>query len=190
MIKYLVGYILKTEALLMLLPCLVALVYREKTGYYFLFGSVICALVGYLISRKKPDNTVFYLKEGCVTTALSWIALSFFGCLPFYLSGEIPKFIDALFETISGFTTTGASILSDVEVLSHCTLFWRSFTHWIGGMGVLVFVLAILPNSEGQNIYLLKAESTGPQVGKLVSKVRFTARILYIIYFYSFKIFW
>lgn len=183
MIKYLVGYILKTEALLMLLPCLVALVYREKTGYYFLFGSVICALAGYLISRKKPDNTVFYLKEGCVTTALSWIALSFFGCLPFYLSGEIPKFIDALFETISGFTTTGASILSDVEVLSHCTLFWRSFTHWIGGMGVLVFILAIMPMTNGSSMNLMKAESPGPSVGKLVPKVRQTARILYIIYF-------
>lgn len=183
MIKYLVGYILKTEALLMLLPCLVALVYREKTGYYFLFGSVICALAGYLISRKKPDNTVFYLKEGCVTTALSWIALSFFGCLPFYLSGEIPKFIDALFETISGFTTTGASILSDIEVLSHCTLFWRSFTHWIGGMGVLVFILAIMPMTNGSSMNLMKAESPGPSVGKLVPKVRQTARILYIIYF-------
>lgn len=183
MIKYLVGYILKTEALLMLLPCLVALVYREKTGYYFLFASVICALAGYLISRKKPDNTVFYLKEGCVTTALSWIALSFFGCLPFYLSGEIPKFIDALFETISGFTTTGASILSDVEVLSHCTLFWRSFTHWIGGMGVLVFILAIMPMTNGSSMNLMKAESPGPSVGKLVPKVRQTARILYIIYF-------
>lgn len=182
MIKYLLGYLLKTEALLMLLPCLVAVIYQEKTGFYYLFGATLCALVGFLISRKKPDNTVIYLKEGCITTALSWIAMSFFGCLPFYLSKEIPNFIDALFETISGFTTTGASILSDVEVLSHTALFWRSFTHWIGGMGVLVFILAIMPMTNGSSMNLMKAESPGPSVGKLVPKVRSTARILYLIY--------
>ena len=131
----------------------------------------------------KPKNKSMFIREGFVIVGLAWIVMSLFGALPFTLSGEIPHYIDALFETISGFTTTGASILNDVEAMSKSMLFWRSFTHWIGGMGVLVFVLAILPNSEGQNIYLLKAESTGPQVGKLVSKVRFTARILYIIYF-------
>ncbi len=135
------------------------------------------------MTRKKPKSQVFYLKEGCITTSLSWILLSFFGCLPFYLSKEIPSFTDALFETISGFTTTGASILNDVEALSHCALFWRSFTHWIGGMGVLVFLLAVIPLSGGSHINLMRAESPGPSVGKLVPKIRYTARILYVIYF-------
>ena len=134
-------------------------------------------------TRKRPKSQVFYLKEGCITTSLSWILLSFFGCLPFYLSKEIPSFTDALFETISGFTTTGASILNDVEALSHCALFWRSFTHWIGGMGVLVFLLAVIPLSGGSHINLMRAESPGPSVGKLVPKIRYTARILYVIYF-------
>ena len=182
MIKYLLGFLLKTEGVLMLLPCVVALIYQEKEGYYYLFGATLCVIVGFVLSRKKPNNTVFYLKEGCITTALSWILMSLFGCLPFYLSGEIPNFINALFETISGFTTTGASILSDVEALSHCALFWRSFTHWIGGMGVLVFLLAIMPMTNGSSMNLMKAESPGPSVGKLVPKIRSTARILYLIY--------
>ena len=126
---------------------------------------------------------MFYLKEGCVATALSWIVLSVFGAMPFYLTGEIPSMTDALFETISGFTTTGASILSDVEALSKTTLFWRSFTHWIGGMGVLVFLLAVIQMTGGSNINLMKAESPGPSVGKLVPKMKHTARILYGIYF-------
>lgn len=134
------------------------------------------------MTHRKPQSTVFYLKEGCVITALSWIFLSLFGCIPFVISGEIPSFTDALFETISGFTTTGASILSEVESLSHCSLFWRSFTHWIGGMGVLVFLLAIVPMSGGSHINLMRAESPGPSVGKLVPKVKHTARILYGIY--------
>ncbi len=132
---------------------------------------------------KPPKSQVFYLKEGCIATALSWIILSFFGCLPFYLSGEIPSLTDALFETVSGFTTTGASILNNVEGLSYCALFWRSFTHWIGGIGVLVFLLAVIPLSGGSHINLMRAESPGPSVGKLVPKIRYTARILYIIYF-------
>mgnify|MGYP003305631441 CR=1 FL=1 len=131
---------------------------------------------------KKPDDTVFYLKEGCVATALSWIVLSLSGAIPFILTGEIPHFTDALFETVSGFTTTGSSILSDVEALSYSSLMWRSFTHWIGGMGVLVFLLAVIPMSGGSNINLMKAESPGPSVGKLVPKIRSTARILYMIY--------
>lgn len=132
--------------------------------------------------RKKPDESIFYLKEGCIATALGWIMMSLYGCLPFVLTGEIPCFTDALFETVSGFTTTGASILSDVEALSYCSLFWRSFTHWIGGMGVLVFLLTILLLSGGSHINLMRAESPGPSVGKLVPKVKHTARILYIIY--------
>ena len=171
------------EGILMLLPCLTAVIYREKEGFYYLMTACLCALLGILMSFRKPSNHVFYLKEGCITTALSWIFLSFFGCLPFWATGEIPSFTDALFETISGFTTTGASILSDVEALSHCSLIWRSFTHWIGGMGVLVFLLAIIPLSGGSHINLMRAESPGPSVGKLVPKVKSTAQILYLIYF-------
>lgn len=182
-IRFILGYVLKIEAILMLLPCLVAVIYQEKEGLYFLLVAFLCGFLGWLMTRKKPDNYVFYLKEGCVSTALSWIFLSFFGCLPFWFSREIPSFTDALFETVSGFTTTGASILSDVEALSHCITFWRSFTHWIGGMGVLVFLLAIIPLSGGSHINLMRAESPGPSVGKLVPKVKYTARILYLIYF-------
>ncbi|MGN0325638.1 MAG: TrkH family potassium uptake protein [Lachnospiraceae bacterium] len=183
MIRYILGYVLKIEAALMLLPCLVALIYREQEGWYYLAVAAGGLLLGVLATWKKPVNSVFYLKEGCVSTALSWIILSLLGCLPFCLTGEIPDFTDALFETISGFTTTGASILSDVEALSHTSLFWRSFTHWIGGMGVLVFLLAIIPMSGGSNINLMRAESPGPSVGKLVPKMRYTAQILYLIYF-------
>ncbi len=171
------------EGVLFLIPCLTALIYLETEGFYYLAVALICILIGWIMRRKKPANNVFYLKEGCVTTALSWIFLSFFGCLPFVFTGEIPFLPDALFETISGFTTTGASILSDVEALSHCSIIWRSFTHWIGGMGVLVFLLAIIPMSGGSHINLMRAESPGPSVGKLVPKVKSTAQILYIIYF-------
>lgn len=182
-IRYILGHVLKIEALVLLLPCFVAFIYKEEAGISFFITFLICAVLGIIMTRKKPKTFVFYLKEGCVTTSLSWIILSLFGCLPFVISGEIPSFTDALFETISGFTTTGASILSDVESLSYCTLFWRSFTHWIGGMGVLVFLLAIIPLTGGSHINLMRAESPGPSVGKLVPKVRYTARILYIIYF-------
>ena len=182
-IRYILGHVLRIEALLMLLPCLVAVIYQEPQGIVY-FGTVIVTfLFGFLLSMRKPKNSVFFLKEGCVATSLSWIAMSFFGCMPFVLTGEILSFTDAMFETISGFTTTGASILSNVEALSHCSLFWRSFTHWIGGMGVLVFLLAILPLSGGSHMNLMKAESPGPSVGKLVPKVRSTAIILYSIYF-------
>lgn len=171
------------EGVLFLIPCLTALIYLETEGFCYLAVALICILIGWIMRRKKPANNVFYLKEGCVTTALSWIFLSFFGCLPFVFTGEIPFLPDALFETISGFTTTGASILSDVEALSHCSIIWRCFTHWIGGMGVLVFLLAIIPMSGGSHINLMRAESPGPSVGKLVPKVKSTAQILYIIYF-------
>ena len=181
-IRFILGNVLKTEAILLLLPCLIALIYTEPEGIWYLPVAAACFLLGLLMTIRKPANNVFYLKEGCITTALSWIFLSLFGCLPFYLTGEIPSLTDALFETISGFTTTGASILNDVEALSHCSLFWRSFTHWVGGMGVLVFLLAIVPLSGGSNINLMRAESPGPSVGKLVPKVRYTARILYLIY--------
>ena len=181
-IRYILGCILKTEAALMLLPCLVAVFYQEKEGLWYLPVAAGSLVLGVLMSLRKPKNSVFYLKEGCIATALSWIFLCVFGAIPFCLTGEIPSFTDALFETVSGFTTTGASILSDVEALSHCSLFWRSFTHWIGGMGVLVFLLAIIPMSGGSNINLMRAESPGPSVGKLVPKMKDTVRILYLIY--------
>ncbi len=183
MITYIVGFVLKFEATFMLLPCLVALIYKENAGFSYLLMFVICISIGHILSHKKPKNQVFYAKEGFIMVALSWLVMSIFGAMPFIFTGEIPNFTDALFETISGFTTTGASILTDVEALSHCSLFWRSFTHWIGGMGVFVFILAVLPLAGGQNIHLLKSESPGPEVGKLVPRLRHTSLILYGIYF-------
>lgn len=181
-IRYILGYILKIESALLLLPCLTAVIYQEQEGFAYLGVAAICLLIGVLATIKKPASFVFYQKEGCVATALSWIVMSIFGCLPFIFTGEIPSFTDALFETVSGFTTTGATILSDVEAVSRCSTLWRCFTHWIGGMGVLVFLLAIIPMSGGSHINLMRAESTGASVGKLVPKVKYTARILYLIY--------
>lgn len=182
MIRYILGNILKLQALFLMLPSVTALVYREDTFSVYIIIAFSCLALGWMMTWKKPEDHVFYLKEGCVATALSWIVLSLSGAFPFWLTGEIPHFINALFETVSGFTTTGSSILSDVEALSHSSLIWRSFTHWIGGMGVLVFLLAVIPMSGGSNINLMKAESPGPSVGKLVPKIRSTARILYMIY--------
>ena len=181
-IRRIIGYVLILEAALLLLPWIIALIYHESEGMAYVMTSAICLLCGGLLAVKPPADTVFYLKEGCVATAMSWIVLSLFGCIPFIITGEIPSFIDALFETVSGFTTTGASILIEVESLSNCTLFWRSLTHWIGGMGVLVFIMAVVPLSGGSNINLLRAESPGPTVGKLVPKIKSTARFLYIFY--------
>lgn len=182
-IRFILGSVLKIEAVLMLLPCIVALCYKEQQGFSFLLVAFLSGILGIVLTLGKPKNHVFYLKEGCIITSLSWILLSIVGAVPFVLTGEIPSFTNALFETISGFTTTGASILSDVEALSYTSLFWRSFTHWIGGMGVLVFLMAIIPLSGGSNIHLMKAESPGPSVGKLVPKMKHTARLLYLIYF-------
>ncbi len=183
MIFYILGQVLRIEGALMLPSFLVGLIYKESQGWTYLVMGVIGMAVGSLICRKKPQNTVIYLKEGCVSTSLCWIVLSAFGCLPFLMTGEIDTFTNAMFETVSGFTTTGSSILTDVEAMSHPSLFWRSFTHWIGGMGVLVFLLAVIPMGGGSQFQLMKAESPGPSVGKLVPKVSTTARILYIIYF-------
>lgn len=181
-IRYILGQALKLEAFFLLLPCIVSLIYGDAEGLSYLGTAGGSYLIGFLFARFKPQDYHFGLKEGCIATALSWILLSLIGCLPFVLSGEIPSFVDALFETVSGFTTTGASILSDIEALSHTALFWRSFTHWIGGMGVLVFMLAVMPLSGGSGTNLMKAESPGPSVGKLVPKARETARLLYYIY--------
>ena len=182
MIKYTLGCILLFEAAFMLIPMITSLVYREGEGIFFLLTAGILLLIGWLFTLRKTANTALYAREGFVIVSLSWILLSLFGCLPFYLSGAIPRFVDAFFETVSGFTTTGASILSDVEALPRCMLIWRSFTHWVGGMGVLVFLLAFVPLSGGRNMHIMRAESTGPSVGKLVPRVRATALILYSIY--------
>jgi trk system potassium uptake protein TrkH len=181
-IFYIIGYILRIEGLLLLFPALTGLIYQEKAAFSYLICAALAALVGTLMTIKKPKNQIFYAKEGFVSVALSWIFLSLFGCLPFMLSGDIPRFADAFFEMVSGFTTTGSSILPDVEAMSHATLFWRSFSHWIGGMGILVFALSILPLTGGATMHLMRAESPGPQVGKMVPKIRETSKILYIIY--------
>ena len=181
-IAYILGWILKIEAGFMLLPIGTALVYGEAQGWAYVMVMALSAATGMLLTRRKPQALSFYTKEGLVTTALSWIAMSIFGCLPFIITGEIPRFVDAMFEIVSGFTTTGASIMSDVESMSHCSMLWRCFTHWIGGMGVLVFLLAVLPLVGGSNMNLMKAESPGPSVSKLVPKIRHTARILYELY--------
>ncbi|MCD7923038.1 MAG: TrkH family potassium uptake protein [Clostridiales bacterium] len=182
MIRYILSWILTLEGIFMLLPWVTGLLYHEDSAWYFLIVGVCCACVGLVLTRFKPKRTVFYMREGCIATALSWIMISLVGCLPFVFSGEIPSFTDALFETVSGFTTTGATILNDVESLSHCMLFWRSFTHWLGGMGVLVFLLAVIRMSGGSNMNLMRAETTGPSVAKLVPKLMHSARIVYLIY--------
>ena len=183
-IIYIVGWILEIAAGLMALPVITAIIYGENAGVSFVITMVISFALGALLVRKKPKNKVFYTREGFVTVALSWITLSIIGSVPFVISGSIPNPVNALFETVSGFTTTGASILADVESLPHCVLIWRSFTHWIGGMGVLVFILCLLPLTGGYQMNLMKAESPGPSVSRLVPKVRSTAIILYRIYMF------
>ena len=182
MIAYILGSVLKIEGVMLLGPCAATVYFGEKAGWYYLAVALVCEICGWLLAHGKPDNQVFYLKEGCVSTALSWLFLSVFGGLPMWLCGDIPKFIDALFEAASGFTTTGATICAAMEPLAKCTLLWRSMTHWVGGMGILVFLLAIVPLSGGSNMNIMRAESPGPSVGKLVPKARHTARILYFIY--------
>ncbi len=181
-IRYILCRVLEFNALFMTLPLLVGVIYGEKSAVYFLYVIAGCLAVSLIGRRHKPKSQVFYAKEGFVTVSLSWVILSLTGALPFYLSGEFPTYTDALFETISGLTTTGATILTDVEGLSRCIQFWRCFTHWIGGMGVLVLILAVLPLSGSYNMHLMRAESPGPSVGKLVPKVKNTAMILYGIY--------
>ena len=182
MVAFFVGSVLRIEAVLMILPTIVSLIYREKEWIYIAVAAALSFLVGKLLSFRKPKNMSFYTREGITAVALSWILMSVFGAIPMWHAVSHIGFTDALFETISGFTTTGASILTEVESLPKGVLFWRSFTHWVGGMGVLVFVLAILPEASGDNIYLMRAESPGPSVGKLVPRVKSTAKILYLIY--------
>ena len=178
------GWVLSLQGIFMLPPCLVGLIYKEyQDAIVYLIISICCTVIGFLFRRIKVKSSTFYAKEGFVAVALSWIILSMTGAIPFTLNGDIPSYVDALFEIISGYSTTGSSILTEVEALSHANIFFRSFSHWIGGMGVLVFILAILPMTGGSTINLLKAESPGPSVGKLVPKMRQTAVLLYAIYF-------
>lgn len=181
-ITYILGWILNFQSGFLLLTFILSLFYGEKSGYALLVSAAISFLVGLLCTWRKPKHKSFYAKDGFVAVALGWIVVSISGALPFVISGEIPSIFDAMFETISGYTTTGATILTNVEAMSKCLLFWRSFTHWIGGMGVLVFVMCILPLAGGNNMHLMRAESPGPSVGKLVPRVHSTAVILYGIY--------
>lgn len=181
-VLYILGCVLKFESAFLVLPALVGLLYREHASVSYLAVAVLCLILGVVLTHKKPRSTNLYTREDFVAVALSWIIMSIFGAIPFVLTGDIPFYVDALFETISGFTTTGSSILNDVESLSKASLFWRSFSHWIGGMGVFVFIMAVLPLMGGSTMNLMKAESPGPSVSKLVPHVKDTAKILYGIY--------
>ena len=181
-IIYILGWIMNVEAVCMLVPGITALIYREKSGIAFLITILACLAIGVPLVSRKPSKKAFYAREGLVTTALSWIVLSIVGAVPFVLSGAIPNPIDAFFEIVSGFTTTGSSILSDPSQMPYSINIWRCFSHWIGGMGVLVFILTLLPLAGGYHMNLMKAESPGPSVGKLLPKVQSTAKILYKIY--------
>ena len=178
------GNMVLFEALFLTVPLVTAAIYWEAAFWMYLITIAICVAVGALCLLIKSKDKNVYSKEAFVIVALGWIVMSLFGALPFVMTQEIPSYVDALFETVSGFTTTGASILngSQIESMSKANLMWRSFTHWLGGMGVLVFIMAFLPLSGAKNMNILKAESPGPQVSKIVPRVRQTARILYIIY--------
>ncbi len=185
MIGYIIGQIVRIEGILMLLPLMCSMVYGEANLLSFIVPAAVAFTLGTLLSVKKPADTAIFAKEGFVSVGLSWIIMSLIGAMPFIIGGYTDSFVDAFFETVSGFTTTGASIFSDIEALEHGILFWRSFTHWIGGMGVLVFVMAILPQADTRSVklmHVMRAEVPGPKVGKLVSKISRTARIMYGIY--------
>ncbi len=177
------GHISLAEAALLALPLIVSFIYKEACAWAFLITIGICLVVGLILKfTSRPGTKVIYAKESFAIVTYAWLMMAGFGALPFVISGEIPSYIDAFFETVSGFTTTGASILTDIESMSHGLLFWRSFTHWIGGMGVLVFVMALIPNISDRSIHIMRAEMPGPEVGKLLPKARDTAKILYLIY--------
>ncbi len=184
MIFHILGMLLILEAALLLLPALVALIYGEQAGWYYLFTAAGAALVGLALRTAcRPSRKTIYARDGLITVALGWIVISLAGALPFTLCGDIPSYLDAVFEMVSGVTTTGSSILPNVELLNRCSLFWRSFSHWIGGMGILVFMLAIVNMEGGQGIHLLRAESPGPTVSKMVPRMVDSSKILYSIYF-------
>jgi len=182
MISYILGFVLKIEAALMSLSLMVALIYGEPSAMSIGITMAITFVLGLVLGWKKPKTKSIHVKEGLITVALSWLAMSLLGTLPFYISGAIPSYLDGFFEVVSGFTTTGASILTNIESLPKGILFWRSFTHWLGGMGILVFVLALLPMSTGHFLHIMRAESPGPETSKLVPNMAKTAKILYAIY--------
>lgn len=184
MILFLLGRLMQMLSFVLLIPLAVAFLYDESSLYKLAFlGAIgVSFLLGLACTIKKPKNELYYVREGIVVTSLGWILISILGALPFLFSGEIPSFTDAFFETVSGFTTTGSSILVDVEALPHSLVFWRSFMHFIGGMGVLVFTLAIVPEASPQSIHLMQAEMPGPEFSKIRSRVRSVAQVLYLIY--------
>ncbi len=186
-IRNILGKIMLLVAILMCFPLIICIWFKEELINYlsFIIPMILLVGIGYLFTHKKALDTKISVREGFIVVAATWFVISLFGCIPFMISGEIPNFFDAFFEITSGFTTTGSTILTDITKVSHSVLFWRSFSQWIGGMGVLVFILAIIPESkDGTTIHILRAESTGPQVGKLVSKMQVTSRILYLIYLF------
>ena len=183
MIAYLLGNILHIEGLLLSVPVLVAFVYKEElSATSFIAAAVTCLIAGAILQSREPENKRIYGREGFVVAALSWIVMSLFGAIPYYLTRSIPGFINCYFETVSGFTTTGATMLMEIERLDHAVLFWRCFTQWIGGMGILVFMLAVMPMSDDRTMHLMRAEAPGPLVSKLVPRVKSTAKLLYTIY--------
>lgn len=178
-----IGHVMKYEIILLLIPFFVALFYGQGDANAFLYTVLLMIPIALILIKIKGKKNEIYAKEGFLTVGLAWIVISFFGALPFVFSGAIPSLVDAFFETSSGFTTTGASILTEIQSLPKGILFWRSFTHWVGGMGFLIFILALMPTFSGNTIHLLKAESPGPTPGKIVPKIKQTAKILYAIYF-------
>jgi len=183
MISYILGFVLKIEAALMTLSLIVALIYGEQSALWIGVTMAVTLVVGVALGLSRPKTRTIHVKDGLLVVALSWISMSLLGAMPFTLSGAIPSYLDSVFEVVSGFTTTGASILTDIESLPRGILFWRSFTHWLGGMGILVFVLAFLPVSSGHFLHIMRAESPGPETSKLVPGMAKTAKILYAIYF-------
>ena len=183
MIIRILGIVMGVEAVLLLFPFIVGIIYKENSGIHYLITSILCAILYLLSSRIKVERKAIYAKDGFVITSLAWITMSIMGAIPLFTSGDFPTYVDALFEIVSGFTTTGSSVAKAVEDLTHATLFWRSFSHWIGGMGVLVFILSVVKlQGDDHNMHIMRAESPGPIVGKLVPKIRNTASLLYGIY--------
>lgn len=183
MIVYIIAKMLGVEGAVLLIPAFVAFLYGESDAIQFLIVSAVLGAIFFIFGRKRPENKVIYAKEGLVIVGLAWILWSLFGALPFVLTGSIPSYVDAFFETVSGFTTTGSTILTDIEALPKGVAFWRSLTHWIGGMGVLVFVMMLTSLDDEHSMHLMRAEVPGPETDKLVPKARATTRILYLMYF-------
>ncbi|MGI5989143.1 MAG: TrkH family potassium uptake protein [Lachnospiraceae bacterium] len=183
-IIYILGFIILFIGAFLMLPCITGLLYSEtKESLVYLGFGILYMIIGALILRYRPKTRTLFSREGAVAVALGWIVMSLLGAIPFKVLGEIPSYLDAVFETVSGFTTTGSSILTSVETLSHASLFWRSFTHWVGGMGVLVLIMAVLPMMGGYDMNLMKMESPGPSVTKFVPHIKDSTKILYSLYF-------